>query len=259
MLKRIAAFTYGVVCYLIFFGTFLYAIGFVGNLLVPKSIDSGPTLPLTQALLTNAALLGLFAVQHSVMARKWFKDAWTKIVPEPVERSTYTLFSSLCLITLFYFWQPMGGVIWNVENTTGQAVLYGIYFTGALIVLISTFLINHFDLFGLRQPFLYLIGRPYTHLEFRTPFFYKYVRHPLYFGWFLFFWSTPTMTAAHLVMALATTGYILIAIQFEERDLIRVHGEKYLRYRQNVPMILPLGAKKGSALKPATSEAGGMQ
>jgi protein-S-isoprenylcysteine O-methyltransferase Ste14 len=189
------------------------------------------------------------------MARKWFKQAWTRIVPEPVERSTYTLFSSLALIALFRFWQPLGGVIWNVENPVGQAVLYGIFFTGVLVVLISTFLINHFDLFGLRQVFLYLTGKPYTQLEFRTPFFYKYVRHPLYLGWFLFFWAIPTMTVAHLVMALATTGYILIAIQFEERDLIRIHGEKYRRYRESVPMVLPLGTRK-DAMVPATAESG---
>jgi protein-S-isoprenylcysteine O-methyltransferase Ste14 len=222
-----------------FFATFLYAIGFLGNFGVPKSIDSGPEGPTIVAILIDGALLALFALQHSIMARPWFKRAWTRMVPEPVERSTYVLFSSLALMVMFRFWEPIGGVIWDLRGTAGEPLMYGFFALGNLIVLTSTFLINHFDLFGLRQVYLYLMGRPYTHLEFRTPFFYRYVRHPLYVGWFFTFWSAPVMTAAHLFFALMTTAYILMAIQFEEADLVAVHGVKYLRYRQEVPMIVP--------------------
>ena len=241
MYNRIAAFIYGVACYLAFLATFLFAIGFIGNFGVPKSIDSAPQLPFSQALAINVALLGLFAVQHSVMARQWFKRAWTRIVPSVVERSTYVLFSSLALIVLFWKWQPMGGVIWRVENNAGQVALYGFYGLGWLIVLYATFLINHFDLFGLRQVWLHLCGMEYTPLKFNTPSLYRLVRHPLYLGWLLVFWSAPVMTSAHLVFAAATTAYILIAIQFEERDLVRLHAE-YAEYRRRVPMILPIGS-----------------
>ena len=206
MLSRITAFLYGVVCYLVFFASFLYAIGFIGNFAVPKSIDSGPQLPFGLALVINSALLAAFALQHSVMARQWFKTAWTRIVPAPVERSTYVLFSSLALLLLFWKWQPMGGAIWNVGNAYGRLALQALYASGWLTVLIATFLINHFDLFGLRQVWLYLSGRPYTPLKFRTPGLYRFVRHPLYVGWLLVFWSAPVMTAAHLVFAIATTG-----------------------------------------------------
>jgi len=238
-MKRIAAFIYGVVCYAIFFGTFLYAIGFVGDLIVPKSIDSAPQGPLGQALLINALLLGLFAVQHSVMARPAFKRWWTRFVPKPVERSTYVLFSSLALIALFVHWQPIGGVIWDVQDPVGQAVLYGLFAFGWGLVLVATFLINHFDLFGLRQVWLYLRGKEYRPLNFGTPALYKIVRHPLYVGWFFAFWATPTMTVAHLFFALLTTAYILIAIRFEERDLVAEHGARYSEYRKQVPMLVP--------------------
>lgn len=243
MLKRVTVFLYGVVCYLAFVATFIYAIGFLGNIVVPKSIDSGPQVPFLYALAINSVLLGVFAVQHSVMARPWFKKAWTRIVPEPAERSTYVLLSSLAMWLLFWKWQPMGGMIWKVQSQNGQIVLEALYGTGALIVLVTTFLINHFDLFGLRQVWLYLRGIPYTPLGFRTPGPYRMVRHPLYVGWLVMFWSTPVMTAAHLVFAIATTAYILIAIQFEERDLVRSLGD-YAEYRRRVPMLVPMGVTK---------------
>jgi methanethiol S-methyltransferase len=244
MFRRIAAFVYGVACYLVFFATFLYAIGFIGNLVVPKSIDSGRQLALPFALAINFALLGLFAVQHSVMARPWFKVAWTRIVPSPVERSTYVLFSSLALLLLFWKWQPIGGIIWNVESASGRLGLYAIYALGWVTVLVATFLINHFDLFGLRQVWLYLTGHPYRPLRFRTPGPYRVVRHPLYVGWLMVFWSAPVMTVAHLVFAIATTAYIVIAIQLEERDLVDAHPE-YAEYRRRVPMLVPLRSLLG--------------
>ena len=247
MFRRVATFVYGVLCYLTFFGTFLYAIGFIGNFIVPKSIDSGRTGPLGEALLIDAALLALFAVQHSVMARPWFKRGWTRLVPKPAERSTYVLLSSLTLLLLFWQWQPIGGVVWNIEHAGFRMVLYGLCATGWLLVLSSTFLINHFDLFGLRQVFLFLIGREYKEIKFRTPMFYRHIRHPLYLGWLLAFWSTPTMTVAHLVFAIATTAYIFVAIQLEERDLVNAYGDEYKRYQQSVPMIVPVRVGKGIA------------
>ncbi len=248
-MKRIAAFAYGAVCYAVFFATLLYAIGFLGNFGVPKSIDSGPAGSPLAALGIDCGLLALFALQHSVMARPWFKRAWTRIVPEPVERSTYVLFSSVALLFLFWQWRPIGGVVWSVENDTAAAVILGLYGAGLLIVLLSTFLINHFDLFGLRQVYLYLIGRPYRHLEFRTPFFYRYVRHPLYVGWLFTFWAAPVMTAAHLFFAVMTTAYILIAIRFEEADLVSLHGEDYREYRRRVPMLVPALAPKADQMQ----------
>jgi protein-S-isoprenylcysteine O-methyltransferase Ste14 len=238
MFKRISVFVYGVVSYAIFFVTFLYAMGFVGNVWVPKPIDAVPEAPLWVALAVNSLLLGAFATQHSVMARPGFKRWITRFIPKPAERSTYTLAASLLLIALFVFWEPMGGVVWRVQDPVGIAALYGLFGFGWGLVLVSTFLINHFDLFGLRQVWLYLTGREYTHLKFATPGPYKWVRHPLYVGWFFAFWATPTMTIAHLVFALLTTGYILIAIQLEERDLIDAHPE-YAGYRKRVPMLIP--------------------
>ena len=239
MFKRIAFFIYGSLSYVTFLGTFLYAIGFIGNFGVPRTLDGAPHGPLGVAMLIDAGLLTLFAVQHSVMARTRFKYWWTRIVPKPLERSTYVLFSSVALIVLFWQWRPLGGLVWSIEDPTGQLVMRGFFAFGWALVLISTFLINHFDLFGLRQVWLYLRGRRYTTLQFGTPGPYRLVRHPLYVGWLFAFWSTPTMTLAHLLFSIATTAYILLAIQFEERDLAREHGQAYEAYRRSVPMLIP--------------------
>ena len=243
-MSRILAFVYGVVSYLVFFGTFLYAIGFVGNLFVPKSIDTGEVAPFAQALLINALLLGLFAVQHSVMARPGFKRWWERFVPRPVERSTYVLLASLALILLFWQWRPMTGVVWSVENAAGRYVLWALFFVGWATVLVSTFLINHFDLFGLRQVYLYRRGEEYTELGFKTRFLYKLVRHPIMLGFIVAFWAAPLMTVGRLVFAVATTAYILIAIQLEERDIVSVHGTAYEEYRKQVSMLLPIPKRR---------------
>jgi protein-S-isoprenylcysteine O-methyltransferase Ste14 len=239
MFKRLSIFLYGVVSYALFFGTYLYAVGFVGNFAVPRTLDGLPTSTFLTALLVNLGLLGLFALQHSVMARPAFKRWFTHLVPESAERSTYVLLSSLALIALFAWWQPLGGMVWTVTDPTARGALWGGFAFGWLLVLVSTFLINHFDLFGLRQVWLQLLGRPYTNLAFRTPGPYSYVRHPLYVGWLFAFWATPTMTISHLVFAIATTGYILIAIRLEERDLVAHFGKTYADYREKVPMLVP--------------------
>ena len=244
MFKRIAFFIFGSLSYLIFLATFLYAIGFIGGFGVPTTLDGAPSGPLGIALAIDVGLLGLFAMQHSIMARKWFKDWWTRIVPKPLERSTYVLFSSLALILLFWQWQPLGGVVWSIEDPSARFVLRGLFAFGWGLVLVSTFLINHFDLFGMRQVWLYLRGRPYTALRFGLPGPYRLVRHPLYVGWLFAFWSTPTMTFAHLLFSVATTAYILIAIQLEERDLVREHGDSYEAYRRSVPMLIPFARRR---------------
>ena len=247
-MKRWLIFIYGVASYAVFFATFLYAIGFVGNLFVPKSIDSLPEATLGVALLINAGLLGVFAIQHSVMARPAFKRWWARIIPKEAERSTYVLLSSVALIALFVYWEPMGGVVWRVDAPVARALIYVAFAFGWLLVLASTFLINHFDLFGLRQVWLQLRRRPYTPLPFKTPALYRHVRHPLYMGWFFAFWSTPTMTVAHLVFAIATSAYILIAIRLEERDLLAEHPE-YARYRERVPMLVPFSKVRRTATR----------
>jgi len=244
MLKRILFFAYGTFSYLIFLATFLYAVGFIGNFGVPSTLDCAATGPLAISLAIDVGLLTLFAVQHSVMARKWFKEWWTRIVPKPIERSTYVLFSSVALILLFALWRPLGGVIWSVEDPTGRLVLRSLFAFGWGLVLYSTFLINHFDLFGLRQVWRNLLGLPEGGLRFTTPGPYKLVRHPLYVGWLFAFWMTPVMTTAHLLFSIATTAYILLAIRFEERDLVREHGESYEEYRRSVPMLVPSVRKR---------------
>jgi protein-S-isoprenylcysteine O-methyltransferase Ste14 len=247
-MKRLLIFIYGLLCYFVFFATFLYAVGFIGNFGVPKSIDSPPTVPLVTALLTNLALVAIFGIQHSVMARPAFKRWWTRIVPEPAERSTYVLLSSVALIFLFAFWQPMGAVVGTITAPIGQAALYGAFAFGWVLLLLSTVLINHLDLFGLRQVWLQLLGKPYRPLVFQTPWLYRYVRHPLYVGWLFIFWATPTMTVAHLVFAIATSTYIFIGIWFEERDLIAGHPE-YADYRRRVPMLVPFGKRIPAATR----------
>ena len=256
MFKRIMFFVYGSLSYLIFLGTFLYAIGFIGNFGVPRTLDGPLSGSLLVAFAIDAGLLALFAVQHSVMARKWFKDWWTRIVPKPIERATYVLFSSVALLLLFWQWRPLGGVVWSVEDPVGVFALRGLFAFGWGLVLVSTFLINHFDLFGLRQVWLYLKGRPYTTLTFGTPGPYRLVRHPLYVGWLFAFWMTPTMTFAHLLFSIATTAYILIAIQLEERDLVREHGDSYQAYRRSVPMLIPFkrGQRESRSVEPIFGE-----
>jgi protein-S-isoprenylcysteine O-methyltransferase Ste14 len=245
--KRVAFFLYGFVSYAIFLGTFLYAIAFVGGFMVPATLDGEATAPLFEALAINVGLLGLFAVQHSVMARRWFKAWLTQFVSPVIERSTYVLCASLALLLLFAQWQPLGGLVWSVDDPAARTLLFVLFAWGWTQVLATTFLIDHFDLFGLRQVWRNLIGRPYTKPQFVMPAPYRVVRHPLYLGFLLAFWMTPRMTAAHLLFAVATTAYIVLAIQFEERDLVHEHGLAYQEYRQRVPMLIPGLRRRTSA------------
>jgi methanethiol S-methyltransferase len=239
MITRVLYFVYGCFAYLLFLATFLYAIAFIGGFGVPAVLDGTVTTPFPTALAVDTVLLGVFAVQHSVMARRWFKRWWTQVVPWAIERSTYVLFASLALDLLFWQWRPLGATVWTIDHPMARAVVWAIFGYGWLQVLVMTFYINHFDLFGLRQVWLYLTGRQCTRVGFVTPAPYRFVRHPLYLGFILAFWAAPTMTAAHLVFAVATTAYIVLAIQFEERDLVREHGAAYQEYRRRVPMLLP--------------------
>ncbi|MFO0214636.1 MAG: methanethiol S-methyltransferase [Burkholderiales bacterium] len=238
MIKRVSIFAYGVFCYVVFFATFLYAIAFLGNFWVPRSIDAPVGDNLLRSIAIDLLLLSVFAIQHSVMARPWFKRWWTQYVPEPAERSTYVLLSSVALIALFALWQPLGGNLWAFDGTAAIAV-YVVYALGWLLLLASTFFIDHFDLFGLRQVWLQLVDRPYRHLAFKTPGPYRLVRHPIYVGWLLIFWATPTMGTAHFLFAVMTTAYILVAIRFEEKDLVDHLGDDYRHYRQSTPALIP--------------------
>jgi methanethiol S-methyltransferase len=238
-MNRTLALAYGVASYFVFLVSFLYAIGFVGNQWVPKSIDSRQDGPLSVALPVDIALLSLFAVQHSVMARSSFKRWWTGIIPPPLERSTYVLVSSLLLALLFWQWRPIPGNLWQITNPLGRQLVLAVFWAGWALVLLSTFQISHFDLFGLRQVYLYFSEQEYTSIPFETHGFYGRVRHPIMLGFLIAFWAAPTMTIGHLLFAAATTIYILVAVQFEERDLVRFHGEQYRAYRNQVRMFLP--------------------
>jgi methanethiol S-methyltransferase len=256
MTTRILFFAYGCAAYVLFLATFLYAIAFVGGF-APVKLDGPATTPFAAALAIDAALLAVFAVQHSVMARPWFKRWWTQIVPWSIERTTYVLFASLALDLLFWQWRPLGGVVWSVEHPVLRGVIWAVFAFGWLQVLLMTFYIDHFDLFGLRQVWLYLRGREYTRVQFATPVPYRMVRHPLYLGFMIAFWAAPTMSVTRLVFAAATTAYMLIAIQFEENDLSHEHGAAYQKYRRRVPMLLPgLGGRGAVSEDPAPRTAG---
>jgi len=254
-MSRVLAFLYGAICYLMFLGVFLYAVGFVGNIVVPKSVDSGPATSTAMALVINALLLTAFALQHSIMARIGFKKVWTKIVPLPVERSTFVLFTNLVLILMFWQWRPLNADIWVVDNAVLAFVLHTLFWAGWLIVLLATFMIDHFDLFGLRQVWLYLRRKEYTRPSFQTTGLYKHVRHPIMLGFIIAFWSTPHMTLGHLMFAIATTGYILVGIQLEEKDLVSALGDDYRFYRRQVSMLAPRLTRLKTPPAPTTDPA----
>jgi protein-S-isoprenylcysteine O-methyltransferase Ste14 len=258
MLRRVLMLTYGTASYALCLVTLLYAVGFIGGFATPTRLDGPRQGSVVAALAVDLGLMALFALQHSGMARPAFKRRWVRFIPEVAERSTYVLLSSLALLLLFWFWRPIGGVVWATEDVAVRVVLYAVYSAGWLVTLMATLLINHFDLFGLRQVWLFFRGRRYTPLRFTTPALYRIVRHPLYVGWLMVFWGTPQMTATHLVFAAALTAYILAAIRWEERDLVDAHPE-YADYRRRVPMLIPrwprpaAGADAGPARNPVTS------
>lgn len=238
-MSRLFIFAFGVAAYVVFFLTFLYLVAFVGNLGVPVSVDTGPEANMAMAAVINVGLIALFGVQHSVMARPGFKKVWTQIVPHAAERSVYVLLASVMLIIMFYFWRPMPDVVWSVEATGARTALWALFGVGWGIVLLSTFLINHFELFGLRQVWANLIQKPIPAQQFRQPMLYKAVRHPLYLGFVIAFWATPDMSVGHLLLAAVFTAHILIAIQLEERDLLDQLGDAYAEYRRRVGMLIP--------------------
>jgi protein-S-isoprenylcysteine O-methyltransferase Ste14 len=248
----LVAAVYGLICYTVFLASFLYSIGFIGDLVVPKTIDSAPSADFPVALAIDLVLLGLFAVQHSVMARQGFKAAWTRIVPRAVERSTYVLISSLLLGLICWKWQAIPTVVWDVSSPVFRSLVLAMFAVGWVVLLLSTFMVNHFDLFGLRQVYLRLRGLEYTPLSFTERALYRFVRHPIYLGFIIAFWATPHMSLGHLVFAIATTGYIFVGIFFEERDLMKYHAVEYGAYRARVPMLLPTGVKRGC---PAAADA----
>jgi protein-S-isoprenylcysteine O-methyltransferase Ste14 len=254
-MQRFLAFLYGVIAYLVFLGTILYAIGFVENLWVPKSIDSGEAGPLPEAIIVDLALMALFAIQHSVMARRGFKQWWTKYGPAAIERSTYVLLASLSLILLFWQWRPIPVVVWRIDDFAVAASLIAFSLFGWVIVFTSTFLINHFELFGLHQVANNLVGREMPQMRFRTPFYYNFVRHPIYLGFVIAFWSAPVITAGHLLFAATTTAYIFVGIMLEDRDLVHAFGEEYLRYKGRVSMLIPW--RKSAPQRATTQETGG--
>ncbi len=254
---RAATAIYGAVAYTIFFATFCYAAGFLGNFLVPKSIDSGTPGPLWASIAINVGLLGLFGVQHSVMARPGFKQVWTKIIPKPVERSTFVLATCVCLGLMYWFWQPLPQTIWSVQDPAGRGVMWAICAAGWMMVFLSTLMINHFDLFGLRQTLTHAMGKRYEPLGFRVNGFYKFVRHPIMVGFMIAFWATPDMTAGHLLFAVVCTGYILVALQFEERDLENHLGARYREYKRQVGGLVPVGVYKAPRRETAVSPAAG--
>jgi protein-S-isoprenylcysteine O-methyltransferase Ste14 len=250
---RFAALIYGVICYALFFATFLYLIGFLGDALVPKSVDTGSAADLGRAIFVDTLLIALFGLQHSVMARPRFKAWLTRFVPQPMERATYVLASSVALIALFRFWQPIGAPVWHVTNEVARAALYALYAGGVATVLYSTFLIDHFDLFGLRQVVLAFRRIAYTEKRFMTPSLYRFIRHPLYIGWFIVFWATPTMSAGHFLFSIGMSAYILLAIPYEERDLVSALGKPYEEWRARTPAFVPgLRGHHGEAPLPAT-------
>ena len=250
---KVIAFLYGAVSYLLFFIVFLYFIGFVGNFYVPKTIDSGVAGPVGEAVIVNLLLIALFGVQHTVMPRRGFKAGWTRIVPKSVERSTYVLFSSLLLALMFWQWRPMTDVVWEVANPTGAMVLWALFALGWGLILLSSFLIDHFELFGLSQVTANLLGKASPKHEFRQPFLYRLVRHPLLLGWIIVFWATPSMTTGHLLLAAGMTVYILIAIPYEERDLESYLGESYRDYQRQVPKLVPFAKPRAAAAPMPTS------
>ncbi|WP_297598468.1 methanethiol S-methyltransferase [Mycobacterium sp.] len=242
-MKRFLIVGYGVAAYLLFLAAFLYLVAFLGNFWVPRTVDHGLSAPIGQAVLVNIVLLAVFAVQHSIMARPSFKAWWTRLVPASIERSTYVMLSNVVLVLLYWQWRTMPAVVWDVRLPAGRLVLWTLFWLGWAIALAATFMVSHFDLFGLRQVFLAWRGKPYTHIGFHARMLYRLVRHPLMLGFVIVFWAVPTMTAGHLLFSVAMTGYILVATHLEEHDLVEALGEQYRDYRRRVPMLLPLGRR----------------